>query len=307
MGLLGKIFKAVVPVAASMIPGVGSVAGPIAGALVSGGGKAAKGAAQATEVRPYSGTSGLGSVGYNNSSRTFTQTAAPNPFTQLLNMLGPAALANAGAAPGSAFYGASPEIVAAARGLEGPQQFADARNRYGLLTQLAAPEMGRSFNSLQNTLFSRGQLGSTGGGEQMRGFYEAQNDADLKRQLASQDWASNQAMNRFNTALSAVGAGQATQLQNYNIGTGAMGGVMNLFSALSNMSNTGVAAGGGQNAQAAMMAAQAQNSVPQAIFAGLQSSGILDGLRGAISGGGGGGSKVTADMLQPVQVTSRYI
>ena len=284
-----------------LLSSIAKIGGSIIGA--SGGSKSAKNAAQATEVRPYGGTSALGDVTYNNAARTFNIGADPNPFTQLLNLLGPAALSNAAAAPGSAYYGAPRELVQAAQGLSMGAQQADASSRYNLLTRLAQPEYQRTFNTLNNALFSRGQLGSTGGAEQFRAFHEAQNDADLKRQLASQDWASQQAMNRFTTAQNAIGTGATLQNQNYNIGSGAFQGVQNLFSALGNLANTGVASGGGQNAQAAINAAQAANGVPAAIYGAVQSSGILDSLKGLL----GGGSRLTEDMLQPVQVTSRYI
>lgn len=252
------------------------VAAPIVGSVI--GGKNAKNAAQATEVKPFGGTSGLGSATFNNSSRTFDMSAAPNPFTQLLNMMGPAALANAASAPGSAYYGAPQELVQAVQGLGMGAQQADASGRYNLLTRLAQPEYQRTFNTLNNALFSRGQLGSTGGAEQMRAFHEAQNDADLKRQLASQDWASQQAMNRFTTAQNAIGTGATLQQQNFGIGTNSQQGVMNLFSALGNMANTGVSAGGGQNAQAAINAANAQSAIPASIFGAVQSSGLFDQL-----------------------------
>lgn len=41
------------------------------------------------------------------------------------------------------------------------------------------PQANRQFNRLQDRLFATGNLGSTGGGEQLRGLFEAQNQADL--------------------------------------------------------------------------------------------------------------------------------
>jgi hypothetical protein len=53
------------------------------------------------------------------------------------------------------------------------------------MRQAGQPAMDRQFNQMQNRLHSMGMLGSTGGGEQMRGMFEAQNQADLDYQTQS--------------------------------------------------------------------------------------------------------------------------
>lgn len=240
--------------------------------------KAVEAAAKAATPIPYSGESFMGTTTFNPNTKSFQIGAAQNPFAQLFNIGGVQSLANAYSAPGSAYWGAAPELATAAREMGGAAQAAEAQNRYNILTGLAKPEENRMFQRLENNLFARGQMGTSGGGEHYRGFYEAQNRADLERQLASQDWAQSRGMARFNTALGAVGSGQAGQVNTFNMGTGSFGGIQNLFQALMSQANTGIGAGAGTPSQLAAMVAENKVAPWQMGADFLKESGAFDAL-----------------------------
>lgn len=233
-------------------------------------------AVQQSTPLPYSSSSMFGNVAFNPQTRQINYSMGQNPFAQMFNTGGVQSLGNAYSAPGSAYYGAAPEIVSAANSAMDTE--AEAANRYGLLTQLAQPEENRMFQRLENNLFARGQMGTTGGGEHYRGFYEAQNQADLARQLGAQDWAQQRALSRFDVARNAVGSGMAGQQQQYNIGTGSMGGLQNLFAQLLSQGNAGIGAASGTPQGVAMMNAQAQTLPLQAGMGFLNESGAFDAL-----------------------------
>lgn len=264
--------------------------GAIASAAVSAGvgiynankqAKATKQAAAATAPNPYGVMTPFGTMSNDNGVLSYQM--AQNPFMGLLSSVGTASLANAGTAPGSFLYGADPELAAAYKGLSGPELEAAGNERYSLLTQLAQPEQQRSKNALQDSLFAQGRLGTTGGGIQQEAFQNAANMADLQRQLAGQDWAQQQASNRFSAALNAVGSGQRGQEQQWNMGTGAITSQGNIFGQLLQAGSQGIGAGGGQAPGAAMMAAQMSTSPFQAGYGALQQSGLLDKGIGAIT------------------------
>lgn len=71
-----------------------------------------------------------------------------------------------------------------------PRSYQDvASSRLGLLREQAAPFEERAANSLQNTLFSQGRLGSTGGGRDIEAFARGLGQADTARQLDAQTMA----------------------------------------------------------------------------------------------------------------------
>ena len=76
----------------------------------------------------------------------------------------------------------------------------------------AQPAMNRQFNQLQNRLHSMGMLGSTGGGQQMEGLFNAQNQQDLDFQTQS----FQRAMGRQGLGLQQGQAGAALQGQGFN-------------------------------------------------------------------------------------------
>jgi hypothetical protein len=252
--------------------------------------KAAKNAAAATAQNPYGVSTPFGSMSNNNGVLGYDM--GQNPFSTMFQNVGMAGLANAGTAPGSFLNGASPELAAAYQGLTGPGIQEAASGRYDLLNQLAQPEMQRSQNQLQDTLFAQGRTGTTGGGIQQEAWQNAANQADLQRQLAAQDWATTQAQNRFQGALQAVGSGQQGQMNNFNIGLNSQNGLNSIFGNLLTAGAQGVGAGGGQAPGAAMMAAGMSTAPLQAGYGALQQGGVFDKLGGMfgnwMSSSGGG-------------------
>lgn len=266
---------------------IGSWLGNNAGSLMQIGGsliganqqkKAVQGAAQAATPLPYSTSGAFGTTSVDPKTRQINLSGSVNPFSQLFNVGGLQSLAGAYSAPGAAYWGAAPEVAAAAAGMGSAAQDAEAQNRYGLLTQYAQPEANRMFQRLENNLFARGQMGTTGGGEHYRGFYEAQAQADLQRQMAAQDWAQSRGLNRFNAALGAVGSGQAGQMNQFNIGTGSYGGIQQAFQQLLQQGQLGVGAASGTPASVALANAQAQGTPWLAGMTGLKESGAFDAL-----------------------------
>lgn len=60
-----------------------------------------------------------------------------------------------------------------------------ARNLYDKMASLSARDEEQARAELESRLVNQGMLGSTGGGMQMNAFYDALNDARLKRELAA--------------------------------------------------------------------------------------------------------------------------
>ena len=110
------------------------------------------------------GTAGpWGATAVDPRSRMVTYSPAQNPFSQLFNVGGLGSLANAYSAPGAAYYGASPEVAAAAQGMFGPALEQEAAGRLGVLRELAQPQEQQMQNQLTDRLFASGRLGGTGG------------------------------------------------------------------------------------------------------------------------------------------------
>ncbi len=78
----------------------------------------------------------------------------------------------------------------------------------------AQPATDRLFNQLQNRLFSTGQLGSTGGAQQVEGFFNAVNQQDLGFQNAAIGAAQNEASFLSNLGQGQLSLGQGFQSQN---------------------------------------------------------------------------------------------
>lgn len=99
-----------------------------------------------------------------------------------------------------------------------------------LATQRAAaqPEQNRQFNKLQDRLFAMGMLGSSGGGEQMRGLMEAQAAQDLGFQNNAFGQAMQQQNFLANLGSSQIGLGQGflgQGLSQYNQNVGNLLGI----------------------------------------------------------------------------------
>lgn len=241
--------------------------------------KSAKAAAEATKPTPYSvsGPAGTSAVSGNNISLT----QGDNPFSGLFNALGMGSLANAATAPGSALYGASPEIVQAFQGLFGQGLSDNVTHQYDLLNQLAAHGENQQALSTADRIFSKGQLGTTGGAEMFRALQDSLHQADLGRQQTALGLGRQEALDRFTGATQGTAQGMAGQQQQYNIGAGAFGGLQQILQNLFQQAGIGVSAGGGQAPGAAIYSAQAQQAPFQAINQFLQNSGLF-------SAGGGG-------------------
>ena len=67
-----------------------------------------------------------------------------------------------------------------------------AQEQYDIMSEISRPWETRASNRLQDQLFRRGQLGTTGGGIQQEAFLNSQRDADLRRQLAARDYAGSE-------------------------------------------------------------------------------------------------------------------
>jgi len=245
---------------ASAIPAVVGGALNIFGAKKKA--KADEQAAQAATPVPYSVFGPAGGFGVNGRQLSLTQ--AQNPFANMFNVLGAAGLANAGAA--------SPEIMRAYQGLFGRGLDQTVQNQFSRLQQLAAPQELRDRQALDTQLFSRGQLGTTGGAERFRALMEAQGQAGLARQLEAVNLGQQVANQRFNAAM-------GNQMQQFNIGQGAFGGLQNLFQNLIQQGSLGIAAGRGATPGDVALASAGSQGLPlQAGYNLLNQSGAFDRL-----------------------------
>lgn len=269
---------------AALIPAIASLAG---GVMQSRGADAA---AKAGTPNPFSVFGPAGGMFVNPNTRQLQLSMANNPFAQMFNALGASGLANAATAPGSFLYGANPEVAEAYKGLFGQGLTDTIQSQLDLLRAEAAPEENRQRLGLDDQLFSRGMLGTTGGAERFRALTEAQGQADLRRQISATELGRQAALDRFGGALQGVGQGMAGQLQNFNIGQGAFGGLQGLFQNLIQQAGLGVGAQSGVPPQLAMYQAQANMAPYQAGFNFLNQSGIFDRLGSLFGGGGGGGA-----------------
>lgn len=213
-------------------------------------------AARSTQTNPFSVFSPFGSV-VNNGQRGLVINPGNNPFTQMFTTGGLTMGANAFSAPSAAYYGAPKEIVDAANGAMNTD--AAAADRLALLRSQAAPESNRNAIALREKLFGQGRNGSTGGANEQRAFLEAENNADLNRQITAADWANARAQQRFSNAVSATGVGGQIQGQQFNQFAASQAGQMNPFMAMLQAGSLGVGAGGGVAPGAALAAAQASN------------------------------------------------
>jgi hypothetical protein len=248
---------------------IASAAVSIGGALIGAKGSkdAAKTAAQATATNPYSGTSSYGTTAFNTGTRTFDINQAANPFAQLATVGGLGSLANAYTAPGSAYYGAPPELIAALQGTNDTSGAMAAR--LAQLRSMASPENNAAAVSLKDKLFSLGQLGSTSGAAGQEAMLRAQNQQDLGFQQTAQDYANAQAQQRFQNALTAVNAGSTLAGNQFQQGVSSQGILANQFQQLLQQAGLGVSAGGGQAPAAAMAAAAAPSTTQTLLGAGL--------------------------------------
>lgn len=186
------------------------------------------------------------------------------------------------------------------------------------IRSLEAPAESRAANGLATRLFSQGRLGATGGQSMFGELMNQQNQAEIQRQIAGQQYAGNEqsrlgqlgsnlqtmgygrVQDRFNRAQSLFGAGQQNQnqlLQGFQAGNNAN---LNNQGMLLNMANLGAQTGTGasmQNFAAQQPVLAAQQSQNAALYGGLGSAlgnidwgGLLSRSPPVSTGYGGAGS-----------------
>lgn len=270
-------FAAVAPYLASAIPAIAGVAGSKQQA------NATQAAAQATAPHPYSSGSSYGTAGFNPQTGQLQLQQANNPFSSLFTTGGLSGLANAYSAPGQAYYGAPQEVQQALQGTFDPSQM--AQQRLDMLRQQAAPANNQQALSLKDKLFSLGQLGSTSGAAGQQAFLNAANQQDLGFQQSAQDYANQQAQQRFENAIRTTGVGADLANQNFQTGLQSNTALSGQFQNLLAQANAGAAAGGGQNPAAALASAQA-SGVPYQAAAQYLIPGLSNLASGQKWGGG---------------------
>lgn len=90
-------------------------------------------------------------------------------------------------------------------GLLGGNQKAGMQELYGFLSKMAQPGQNRAVNSMENKLFARGMLGSTGGAEMMGQLQDSFNRADLGRQVQAYQMATDAANSAAQRAATGMG------------------------------------------------------------------------------------------------------
>lgn len=263
----------------ALLPAIIGGVASIGGSLISG--HNARGAARDTRPTPYAISGPAGGMTVNGNNIQLSQ--ANSPWASLIQRLGMGQLGSAAGQQNRPFFGASPDLVAAYRGMYGQGLTSEIQNQYDLLSQMAAPGENRDRLALDDQSYARGMLGTSGGAERFRALTEAQNMADLQRQQAAVGLGQTNALNRFQAATGVTGQGMAGQQQAFNIGNGAFGMQNQLLQQLLQQAGLGVSAGGGQAPGAAMYAAQQSSAPWQAGFNFLQQT-----LPGMMNGGGGG-------------------
>lgn len=286
MSFFKDLVKIAAPIAGGFLGGpLGAAVGNVVGGAFGARDDAKRASRATASATPYgySTFSPLGSVMVDPNSRSVNISAAGNPWATMMQGLGATSIANAMTAPGSPYYGAAPELAEAARGFTPENMAALQSEELARLRAASAPEEQRMFQQMEDQLFSRGQMGTSGGGERYRGFYEAQSMADLARQGQAFDTARLRQMDRFNTALQAVGSGQSGQVNQANIGSGAFGNFQGILRDLMQSGNIGLGAATATPASMAQWnaAMQSSASLPSIVEAAGGGQAVWDALKGA--------------------------
>lgn len=107
------------------------------------------------------------------------------------------------------------------------------QQRYDLLSQQAAPGEQRAFNRLNDSMFSTGRLGTTGGGIQTEAFARGIAEADLGRQVQGMDFGRQVQSDAMQRALGGFGQRDATRTMEDMLNQNAFGrtqqGYQNFF------------------------------------------------------------------------------
>lgn len=116
------------------------------------------------------------------------------------------------------------------------QDFGQLRGEeLGLLRAQARPAEERAVNAKFQNLFSRGQLGTTGGANQIGALAQAQENADINRQLAATQTAQGVLSQNQATGQGLLGLGQQGAGLQGNLATQQLGGVQNTVGAQGNL------------------------------------------------------------------------
>lgn len=188
----------------------------------------------------------------------------------------------------------NPFFAAANQELEqGSRDFGQlANDRLDLLRSQARPAEQRAANNLADRLFSSGQLGTTGGAQIFGELALSQEQADIGRQLAAFDFASQERQQNFQNAAGLnTQALQLAGLDERNFARGAsernaaFGRAFQSFDGLQNLNNIQL-----QNFQAALNAAIARSNSAAGVATNIVNSNTAaanaqaDALAGGISG-----------------------
>jgi hypothetical protein len=201
---------------------------------------------QLQQLRAFSGTPGsfFGSNG-----QQFAQQAqqAQNLGTQALNQA-------AGGYGGQSFMNAGQNLLNGQgqdytgnlqNNLNPGQAATDYTN---LLRQQALPGEQQATASALTGLFNKGRLGTTGGANQMGALQQAQQQADLGRQVAGQQFGLQQNIQQQQAYDAALNNEQNRQLNNYGAAQSLAGTGAGLFG--QSLNNAGLGMGLGQSADA---------------------------------------------------------
>jgi len=130
--------------------------------------------------------------------------------------------------------------------LQGLDPNALASNYTNLLRQQALPQEQQATSNALNSLFGTGRLGTTGGALQMRELQQAQQQADIGRQVAGQQFGLQQALqaqqgydqaraNQMGLMMNQFGANQQGKMNQFGIDQGMFGRTLDMFNSGSDM------------------------------------------------------------------------
>jgi hypothetical protein len=174
-----------------------------------------------------------------------------------------------------------------------------AQEQYDIMTQIAQPWEQRAQNQLQNQLFQRGQLGTTGGGIQQEAFLNAQNAANLQRTLAARQYAGGEQsrLAGLGQQFSQLGAGSFGQ--RFGLTADLLQQSQQMFQPLQGLGNLALGYGA-PNIAAGQLTQGAQEGAASAWDTyGKLAEPIIGGIAGKIGGwlGGGGVSEIPTSSL----------
>lgn len=101
-----------------------------------------------------------------------------------------------------------------------------SQNMYSKLQQLQAYQNQQNQNQMYNDLTAKGMLGSTGGGQQMKGYYDSLNQASLQNALAGMQYGQQyqqNLMNMYNQNVQGATQMDALPMQSATLGLQAGG------------------------------------------------------------------------------------